>query len=50
MDAFVDQVVPVLRRRGLRPDDYQGTTLRDHLGIAEQLGPDPRLTDGESTS
>jgi alkanesulfonate monooxygenase SsuD/methylene tetrahydromethanopterin reductase-like flavin-dependent oxidoreductase (luciferase family) len=44
MDAFVDQVVPVLRRRGLRPDDYTGTTLRDHLGLPEQLGVDPRLT------
>lgn len=43
MDAFVDQVVPVLRRRGLRPDDYTGTTLRDHLGLPEQLGVDPRL-------
>jgi FMN-dependent oxidoreductase (nitrilotriacetate monooxygenase family) len=44
MDAFVDQVVPVLRQRGLRPDDYQGATLRDHLGLPEQLGLDPRLT------
>jgi FMN-dependent oxidoreductase (nitrilotriacetate monooxygenase family) len=43
MDAFVDQVVPVLRRRGLRPDDYTGTTLRDHLGLPEQLGLDPRM-------
>lgn len=43
MDAFVDQVVPVLRRRGLRPDDYTGTTLRDHLGLPEQVGVDPRL-------
>ncbi|WP_369138019.1 NtaA/DmoA family FMN-dependent monooxygenase [Modestobacter versicolor] len=44
MDAFVDQVVPVLRRRGLRPDDYEGATLRDHLGLPEQIGLDPRLT------
>ena len=43
MDNFVNQVVPVLRQRGLRPDDYQGATLRDHLGLPEQLGPDPRL-------
>jgi FMN-dependent oxidoreductase (nitrilotriacetate monooxygenase family) len=50
MDAFVDHVVPILRRRGLRPDDYQGTTLRDHLGIPEQLGPDPRLAAGEQGS
>ena len=48
MDAFVDQVVPLLRRRGLRPDDYQGATLRDHLGLPEQIGLDPRLAaDGE---
>jgi N-acetyl-S-(2-succino)cysteine monooxygenase len=31
---FVDQVVPLLQRRGLYRDDYQGTTLRDHLGLA----------------
>lgn len=42
-DDFVDQVVPILRRRGLRPDDYPGTTLREHLGVPEQLGLDPRL-------
>ena len=44
-DDFVDHVVPILRRRGLRPDDYKGTTLRDHFGLPEQLGPDPRLSD-----
>lgn len=43
IDAFVDQVVPILRRRGLRPDSYQGATLRDHLGLPPQLGIDPRL-------
>jgi len=43
MDAFVDQVVPVLRRRGLRPENYTGQTLRDHLGLHEQIGQDPRL-------
>ena len=43
VDAFVDHVVPILRRRGLRPDDYQGTTLRDHFGLPDQLGLDPRL-------
>ncbi|MFI5626512.1 NtaA/DmoA family FMN-dependent monooxygenase [Nocardioides sp. NPDC051685] len=43
LDDFVDQVVPELRKRGLRPADYQGTTLRDHLGLPEQLGVDPRL-------
>lgn len=44
LDDFVDMVVPILRERGLRPDGYTGTTLREHLGLAEQLGPDPRLT------
>lgn len=43
IDAFVDNVVPILRRRGLRPDGYKGTTLRDHLGLPPQLGIDPRL-------
>ena len=46
LDAFVDQVVPILRRRGLRPDDYPGATLREHLGVPDQLGLDPRLASG----
>ena len=33
-DEFVDQVVPILQRRGLFRTDYSGTTLRDHLGLA----------------
>lgn len=48
LDDFVDQVLPILRRRGLRPDGYQGATLRDHLGLPEQLGLDPRLTQEEA--
>jgi len=44
IDAFSDQVVPILRRRGLRPSDYPGVTLRDHLGVPDQLGMDPRLS------
>ena len=31
---FVDRVVPELQRRGLFRRDYQGTTLRDHFGLA----------------
>ncbi|UOZ03328.1 NtaA/DmoA family FMN-dependent monooxygenase [Amycolatopsis sp. WQ 127309] len=31
---FVQQVVPILRRRGLVPDGYRGTTLRENLGLA----------------
>jgi FMN-dependent oxidoreductase (nitrilotriacetate monooxygenase family) len=30
---FVDLVVPELRRRGLVRDEYEGETLRDHLGL-----------------
>jgi len=33
-DEFVDQVVPILRARGLFRRDYAGTTLREHLGLA----------------
>ena len=31
---FVDLVVPELQRRGLYRRDYEGATLRDHLGLA----------------
>jgi FMN-dependent oxidoreductase (nitrilotriacetate monooxygenase family) len=31
--AFVDQVVPILQKRGLFRKDYEGVTLRDHLGL-----------------
>jgi hypothetical protein len=30
---FVDYVVPELQRRGLFRTEYQGNTLRDHLGL-----------------
>ena len=33
LDDFVDLVVPELQRRGLFRRDYEGTTLRDHLGL-----------------
>ncbi|WP_027928949.1 LLM class flavin-dependent oxidoreductase [Amycolatopsis thermoflava] len=32
-DDFADHVVPELRRRGLFRTDYDGTTLRAHLGL-----------------
>lgn len=32
-DAFADEVVPILRRRGLFRHDYSGTTLRQHYGL-----------------
>jgi alkanesulfonate monooxygenase len=33
LDEFVDMVVPELQRRGLFRKDYEGTTLREHLGL-----------------
>ena len=33
LDDFVDRVVPELQRRGLFRTEYEGTTLRDHLGL-----------------
>ncbi|MFI6310068.1 hypothetical protein ACIBEK_08095 [Nocardia fusca] len=44
VDAFVDQVVPILQERGLFHHDYEGPTLRDHLGARAQYGLDQRLT------
>jgi FMN-dependent oxidoreductase (nitrilotriacetate monooxygenase family) len=32
-DDFVDMVVPILQERGLFRRDYEGMTLRDHLGL-----------------
>ena len=32
-DDFVDLVIPVLQERGLFRTDYEGTTLREHLGL-----------------
>ena len=34
LDAFVDQVVPLLRKRGLFRNEYTGDTLREHYGLA----------------
>jgi alkanesulfonate monooxygenase SsuD/methylene tetrahydromethanopterin reductase-like flavin-dependent oxidoreductase (luciferase family) len=33
LGIFVDQVVPILQRRGLYRRDYRGSTLRSHLGL-----------------
>ncbi len=33
LELFVDQVVPILQRRGLQRTDYRGSTLREHLGL-----------------
>ena len=34
LDDFIELVLPELRRRGLFPTEYEGRTLRDHLGLA----------------
>jgi len=31
--AFVDHVVPLLQKKGIFRRDYEGTTLREHLGL-----------------
>ncbi len=32
-ETFIDEVLPILRKRGLFREDYSGSTLRDHLGL-----------------
>jgi FMN-dependent oxidoreductase (nitrilotriacetate monooxygenase family) len=34
LEAFVDEVVPLLRERGLFRREYEGETLREHYGLA----------------
>ncbi|WP_046868167.1 LLM class flavin-dependent oxidoreductase [Microvirga massiliensis] len=38
-DEFMDEVVPVLVRRGLFRAEYEGSTLREHLGLARPSHP-----------
>ncbi len=33
LDEFTDRVVPLLQERGVYRTEYEGTTLRDHLGL-----------------
>jgi len=33
LEPFVEQVIPLLQKRGLFRTEYTGTTLRDHLGL-----------------
>ena len=37
LDVFVDHVIPILQRRRLFRTAYEGTTLRDHLGLARPI-------------
>jgi hypothetical protein len=34
LDDFVTKVVPELQRRGVFRKEYEGRTLRDHLGLS----------------
>jgi hypothetical protein len=33
LDEFADTVVPLLQERGVFRSDYEGGTLREHLGL-----------------
>jgi FMN-dependent oxidoreductase (nitrilotriacetate monooxygenase family) len=36
-EVFVDHVVPILRERGLFRTEYEGSTLREHYGLARPV-------------
>jgi len=38
LQDFTDGVVPILQKRGIFRRDYEGTTLREHLGLARPGG------------
>ncbi|MEU2542888.1 NtaA/DmoA family FMN-dependent monooxygenase [Streptomyces iakyrus] len=38
LDEFADKVVPLLQEQGVFRTEYEGTTLRDHLGLAHPDG------------
>jgi FMN-dependent oxidoreductase (nitrilotriacetate monooxygenase family) len=50
LDPFVDHVVPLLQERGVFRADYEGTTLRDHLGLAPLPTPGRSDAPGASTN
>jgi N-acetyl-S-(2-succino)cysteine monooxygenase len=38
LERFIDQVLPILRARGLVRTEYEGTTLREHYGLQRPPG------------
>lgn len=38
LDEFADTVVPLLQEQGVFRTEYEGTTLRDHLGLRTPKG------------
>ena len=48
LDAFVDEVCPILQSRGLFRTEYEGETLRDHFGLTRpesRFWPDQRAAE-----
>ena len=33
LDVFIDEVVPLLQKKGIFRTEYRGNTLRDHYGL-----------------
>jgi FMN-dependent oxidoreductase (nitrilotriacetate monooxygenase family) len=51
LDPFVEKVIPLLQEWGVYRTDYEGETLRDHLGLAPiGLTPIGRTTTGLTTT
>lgn len=50
LDDFIKHVLPILRERGLVRDQYQGSTLREHLGLGRPPSPHLRSTSTFSTT
>jgi FMN-dependent oxidoreductase (nitrilotriacetate monooxygenase family) len=47
LDVFVEQVVPLLRKRGLFRAEYAGETLREHYGLARPAARFPNTSVSE---
>jgi len=39
LEQFIDRVVPILQKKGIFRKDYEGSTLRDHLGLKRPGNP-----------
>jgi len=42
LNEFIDLVVPELQKRGIFRKEYEGTTLREHLGLKRPPSPGAR--------
>jgi FMN-dependent oxidoreductase (nitrilotriacetate monooxygenase family) len=49
LDGFADKVVPLLQERGVFRTEYEGATLREHLGLPPR-SPLARAVDAERTA